>query len=84
MVIKKPLGSTTAQINFQLRFLDSANAAFLDGHVESFSWATHVDVPGDNFLTPEQAALMTEKRLGFLDAGNLNDPVKRDELYDRN
>jgi prepilin-type N-terminal cleavage/methylation domain-containing protein/prepilin-type processing-associated H-X9-DG protein len=65
------------------RHLDSANAAFLDGHVESFSWATHVDVPGNNFLSPEQAAMMTDKRLGFLSSGNLTDPVRRDELYDR-
>lgn len=64
------------------RHLDSANVAFLDGHVESFSYAVHVDVPGDNFLSPEQVQLMEKKRLGFISAGNLQDPLKRDELYD--
>lgn len=64
------------------RHLDSANVAFLDGHVESFSFATHVEVPGDNYLSPDQAKLMEKKRLGFVSAGNLQDPLKRDELYD--
>ena len=64
------------------RHLDSANVAFLDGHVESFSYATHVDVPGDNYLSDEQVKLMEKKRVGFITAGNLQDPLKRDELYD--
>ena len=64
------------------RHLDSANAAFLDGHVESFSYATEVVVPGDNYLSDEQVALMEKNRLGFISAGNLQDPLKRDELYD--
>ncbi len=64
------------------RHLDSANVAFMDGHVESFSYAVHVDVPGENFLSDEQVKLMEKKRLGFLSAGNLQDPVLRDELYD--
>ena len=64
------------------RHLDSANVAFLDGHVESFSYATHVDVPGDNYLSDEQVKLMDKKRVGFISAGNLQDPLKRDELYD--
>ncbi len=64
------------------RHLDSANVAFLDGHVESFSYATHVDVPGDNYLSDEQVKLMEKKRVGFISAGNLQDPLKRDELYD--
>jgi hypothetical protein len=41
-----------------------------------------VDVPGDNFRSDEQVALMAKKRLGFLSVGNLQDPSKRDELYD--
>lgn len=64
------------------RHLDSANAAFLDGHVESFSYATQVEVPGDNFLSDDQVKLMEKKRVGFLSAGTLQDPLKRDELYD--
>ncbi len=64
------------------RHLDTANVAFLDGHVESRSFASHVEVPGDNWLTAEQADLMTKKRLGFVTDGNLQDPQRRDELYD--
>ena len=64
------------------RHLDSANVAFLDGHVESVSYASYVEVPGDNFLSDEQVRLMEKKRLGFISAGNLDDPLKRDELYD--
>ena len=64
------------------RHLDAANVAFLDGHVESFSYATHVEVPGDNFLSADQVKLMEKKRLGFVSAGNLDNPLKRDELYD--
>ena len=64
------------------RHLDSANVAFLDGHVESVSYATYVEVPGDNFLSDEQVKLMEKKRVGFISAGNLQDPLKRDELYD--
>ena len=64
------------------RHLDSANVAFLDGHVESVSYATYVEVPGDNYLSDEQVRLMEKKRVGFISAGNLQDPLKRDELYD--
>lgn len=64
------------------RHLDSANVAFLDGHVESLSYAVHLEVPGDNYLSDEQVELMKKKRLGFLSDGNLNDPARRDELYD--
>ncbi len=64
------------------RHLDSANVAFLDGHVESLSYAVQVEVPGDNYLSDEQVKLMEKKRLGFLSVGNLQDPTKRDELYD--
>lgn len=64
------------------RHLDSANVAFLDGHVESVSYATYVEVPGDNYLSDEQVKLMEKKRVGFISAGNLQDPLKRDELYD--
>jgi len=69
--------------NVHFRHLDSANVAFLDGHVEGFSYAVHVEVPGDNFLSEEQVRRMEKKRLGFISAGNLHDPQKRDELYDR-
>lgn len=68
--------------NVHFRHLDSANVAFLDGHVESRSYASHVEVPGDNYLSQDQANLMAQKRLGFVTNGNLQDPVLRDELYD--
>lgn len=65
------------------RHSDSANVAFLDGHVESFGFATEVSVPGPNYLFPQQAELMQQKRLGFVSSGNLQVPDLQDELYDR-
>lgn len=62
---------------------DSANVAFLDGHVETRSRHFQIDVPGPNWLSPQQAELMDEKRLGFVSDGNLGDPNLQDELYDR-
>lgn len=79
--ILDPPGSNYPSVHF--RHLDSANVAFLDGHVESRSYQTHVVVPGGNFLSAEQASLMAAKRLGFVSDGNLQDPAKADELYDR-
>lgn len=64
------------------RHLGAANVAFLDGHVESRSLEYHVEVPGSNFLSAAQEALMRENRLGFVSNGNLQDPLLRDELYD--
>lgn len=65
------------------RHNDTANVAFLDGHVESRSRHFQVAVPGTNFLSQQQADLMEEKRLGVISNGNLNDPALQDELYDR-
>ena len=64
------------------RHSDSANVAFMDGHVESRSRNFKIQVPGMNFMSAPQAARMEEKRLGFVSDGNLNDPMKQDELYD--
>ena len=69
--------------NTHFRHSDSANVAFLDGSVRGFARAIEIEVPGNNFLTPEQAELMEEKRLGFVTDGDLNDPLTRDSLYDR-
>ena len=65
------------------RHLDSANVAFLDGHVETYKIAFRVDVPGPNFVDPNQAILMKKNRLGYVSEGTLDDPVRQDELYDR-
>ncbi len=61
----------------------SANVAFLDGHVESRARHYRVDVPGSNFLSAAQAALMEQNKLGYISDGNLANPALQDELYDR-
>lgn len=61
----------------------SANVAFLDGHVETRARHYRVDIPGSNFLSAAQAALMEENKLGYVSDGNLADPAQQDELYDR-
>lgn len=61
----------------------AANVAFLDGHVEARPLHFRVDVPGSNWLSADQAALMEERHLGFISDGHLDDPAQRDELYDR-
>lgn len=64
------------------RHSDTANVAFMDGHVESRIRAFKVQVPGSNYMAQPQADKMEAKRLGFVSDGNLNDPQKQDELYD--
>ena len=49
------------------------------------SWRTvmvAVQVPGPNYIFPEQKQRMDQRRLGFLSRGSLQDPQKRDEIYD--
>ncbi|MCA8988720.1 MAG: hypothetical protein KDA78_13810, partial [Planctomycetaceae bacterium] len=65
------------------RHLKAANVAFLDGHVESRSRHFLVDIPGPNFISQTQADFMNQENLGFVSEGNLNDPARQDELYDR-
>lgn len=62
---------------------DTANVAFLDGHVETKSREFLIEVPGSNFLSAGQAQLMEKMRLGYVTDGVLNDPQQRDRLYDR-
>lgn len=69
--------------NVHFRHAESANVAFLDGHVETRGRQFRVDVPGANFISAEQAELMDEHRLGYVSNGNLDDPERQDELYDR-
>lgn len=76
-----PPSSNYPTVHF--RHLDTANVAFLDGHVETKARAWAVSIPGPNFMTTAQAGRAEEKRLGFLSDGRLNDPVFMDELYDR-
>jgi prepilin-type N-terminal cleavage/methylation domain-containing protein/prepilin-type processing-associated H-X9-DG protein len=65
------------------RHAGAANVAFLDGRVATFGHQTRVEVPGTNFLSQQQADLMREHDLGFISKGTLDDPQRRDELYDR-
>ncbi len=65
------------------RHNDTANVAFLDGHVESRGRNFAISIPGSNFLSASQAGRMEEKRLGYVSDGNLGNPAKQDELYDR-
>ncbi|MBS0203809.1 MAG: DUF1559 domain-containing protein [Planctomycetes bacterium] len=65
------------------RHNDTANVAFLDGHVETRARNFQISIPGPNFLSSSQAGRMEEKRLGYVSDGNLGDPNRQDELYDR-
>jgi len=64
------------------RHRDAANVVFVDGHVASYPWKFAVSVPGDNWLSEDQAAWMEFKRLGFVADGAVDDPTTRDQLYD--
>ena len=66
--------------NVHFRHSDSANVAFLDGHVETFGRSFSIEVPGPNFVSQAQADLMEEKRLGFVTDGDAENP---DKFYDR-
>lgn len=65
------------------RHSDTANVVFLDGHVESRSRNFTIQIPGPNFMSSSQAGRIEEKRLGYVSDGNLGDPARQDELYDR-
>jgi len=69
--------------NVHFRHSDAANVAFLDGHVETRGRQFHIEVPGSNFIDPQQVKMMEEHRLGYVSDGHLGDPVRQDELYDR-
>ena len=65
------------------RHTDTANVAFLDGHVETRSRNFKISIPGSNWMSPQQAGKIEGKRLGYVSDGNLGDPTKQDEVYDR-
>jgi len=69
--------------NVHFRHSGTANVAFLDGHVETRRREFRIDVPGANFVSADQAALMERHQLGYVSDGNLDDPALQDELYDR-
>jgi prepilin-type processing-associated H-X9-DG protein len=64
------------------RHSDRANVVFLDGHVESYQRKFAITVPGDNWMTQEQADRMDLKRLGYVCDGAADDTATRDALYD--
>ena len=66
------------------RHNNGANVAFLDGHIETRRRLFRIEVPGSNFMSATQADMIREEHLGYVSNGNLNDPLLRDELYDRN
>ena len=72
------------EINFFVPFLAvvATLGSFLDGHVEQRPRKFAVVVPGDTWLTTEQAARMDFKRLGFVCDGEADDIATRDSLYD--
>jgi len=69
--------------NVHFRHQGAANTAFLDGHIESRPREYHIEVPGANYISPEQDLLMQKNQLGFISNGHLGDPLRQDELYDR-
>lgn len=69
--------------NVHFRHSDTATVSFMDGSVRTFSYASRIDVPGTNFISPDQADRMQEERLGYVTEGTLDDPNHRDDLYDR-
>lgn len=69
--------------NVHFRHSYSANVAFMDGSVRTFGYASTIDVPGPNFINPDQAARMEEERLGYVSEGTLGDSNRQDDLYDR-
>ena len=64
------------------RHTDTANVAFMDGHVESRGRNFKIDVPGLNWMGAAQAGRIEEKRLGYISDGNLGNPAQQDEVYD--
>lgn len=77
----EPPSNNYPSIHF--RHSDTANIAFLDGHVETRNREFVIQVPGTNWMNASQANKMEEKRLGFISNGNLPNPSLQDELYDR-
>lgn len=77
--ILEPPSQNFPSVHF--RHNDTANVAFLDGHVETR--ARHWWLDGSGWVGPGQASKMEKKRLGYVSDGNLSDLAKQDELYDR-
>ncbi len=65
------------------RHSGAANVSFLDGHVETRGYHRWIEIPGPNFMSEAQATLIDKNKLGYISDGHLDDPLRRDELYDR-
>jgi len=63
------------------RHSDTANVAFMDGHIESRARAFMIQVPGNNFLSTPQATKIEAKRLGYVTDGTLSSSNPQDTLY---
>ena len=60
---------------------NTANVAFMDGHVESRAMAFTIQVPGSNFMSAAQATKIQAKQLGYVTDGTLNAANPQDTLY---
>ncbi len=67
--------------NIHFRHNNTANVAFVDGHVESKSYNFWYNPSGYN--TPEQLAGYKLHHIGYACDGDINDPLTRDSLYDQ-
>lgn len=65
--------------NVHFRHSNTANVAFLDGHVKSMSYSIMLRVPGSNYMSQQQADLIKNNNLGNI-YQNEND---QDQFYDR-
>jgi prepilin-type N-terminal cleavage/methylation domain-containing protein/prepilin-type processing-associated H-X9-DG protein len=63
------------------RHSNSANVAFMDGHIESRGLGFIIQVPGNNYLSAPQAAKIQTKQLGYVTDGTLNAANPQDALY---
>lgn len=50
--------------NIHYRHSETANVAFLDGHVESKSYNITINIPGNNYMSQQQVDLIKNNKLG--------------------
>jgi prepilin-type processing-associated H-X9-DG protein len=78
--IIEPPSSNFPSMHF--RHLDTANVAFVDGHVESRPHEWYVDPTAAYPIPQPQLDLMYSKRLGYISDGRITDPQRQDAFYD--